>query len=472
MKVFILAVLLCVCLTALNLYALEPVEKVSIYGCVTQGFMKTDANNYLLDSEEGSFQMREMLLTFSSQLAHNIRVGAQIAAIDLGDVGNNEPILDWAFGDVQFYDFLGVRAGRIKGGGIGFYNETQDIDVVRTGIFLPPAVYSPLLRDSHLAIDGLSAYGFIGLSAVGRLSYSFSVGTAPINKGGTTYKYIENFGVIKNFEITLGDTFLGSVIWLPPVEGLRIGVSYLSMKFEAIGAMELHPAWFQAFNAGDLISNYEIGIEDVQNLTMEKARALKVKKPMSLRIDPHEMMVYSFEYIVGNLTLASEIAASYNLQKVYLDGRKGTFEEENNPLGGYLSAAYRISEWFELGLCLGMYFEDRDDVDGKHQMAYYSSMKNNAIESIENTQLASYLNDKGLLDQIDVLFGEIAQPDFTAWQHMATITSRFDLNEDLVFKLEYSVVNGTALLSLQENLNLKEQKENWNIFAAKVIFVF
>lgn len=482
MKKLLWSFLLCISLSYDVLYALEPVKRVSVYGCVTQGYLKSDANNYLVESEDGSFELREMLLTFSSELNYNIHVGAQFAAIDLGNVGNNEPVLDWAFSDVQFFNFFGMRAGRIKGGGIGFYNETQDIDVVRTGIFLPASVYNPLLRDSHLAIDGISIYGNISFPYrwLGSISYCASVGTTPVKSEGATYKYIENVGLLKDFDITLGDTYLASVAWSTPSEGMKIGVSYLYSKIEAIGTMNLHPAWFKAFDPFELFNNFDFeNVGEIIGMTMDQAADLKVKNPMELQIDPHEMYVCSFEYIGDNLTIASEVAASYNTRRIFMNQKEGAYAERSEPLGGYLAAAYRFSEWLEIGLCYDMYFSDKDDMDGEKQVEYYNNLTDQVLASIEG--FGALLGDEQSTDEIfntvDALFKQIARPDYNAWQHMATLTGRFDISENLVFKLEYSAVNGTALVAVQDNKiretpELNKLKENWNIFAAKVIFVF
>lgn len=468
MKKLIITFLICINSVGMA-FALKPIEKFSIYGCVTQGYMKTDANNYLLDSKDGSFEMREILFTFSSKMTHNIQVGAQIASIDLGDTGNNEPILDWAFGDAQLSRYFGVRAGRIKSGGIGFYNETQDIDVVRTSIFLPPSVYNPLLRDSRLAIDGFSFYGTIDLAFLNRLSYTFSLGTNPITEDGMIYRYIDNIGMLKEFDISSGYTYIGGITWSLPIKGLKIGLSFLKSKIEASGNMRLNPAWFDAFEPIELMSNFDLKVEELASLDLDAARKLKVKEPMEFRVDPYQMTIYSIEYSFENLTLASEVASLSNTQKVYMAGKPGAKEKEQNPLGGYVSASYRFLDWLELGLCYGMYFENEDDMDGKKKVEEYEEMRVKAHSDVEEFDS---IIPAAVIDSVDNLFDELSAPDFAAWQHMTTFTSRFDITDNLVFKIEYSLVNGTALLSLLDNPDFMALKENWSIFATKMTFVF
>ncbi|MBF0099759.1 MAG: hypothetical protein HQK77_02515, partial [Desulfobacterales bacterium] len=191
MKKALFTIIMCIALVN-NVLAFEMEDQVAIYGFASQGYMKTTTNNYLVDSEEGSYQLREMVITFSSQIASNFRVGAQFAAVDVGTVGNNEPVLDWAYGDYRFNEYVGFRAGRTKAS-LGLYNETKDIDAVRNSIFLPNAVYHPLLRDSLLSFDNIALYGDFPIhDYLGSFSYQFSSGTTSLAKDGATNKYIES----------------------------------------------------------------------------------------------------------------------------------------------------------------------------------------------------------------------------------------------------------------------------------------
>ena len=69
-----------------------------------------------------------------------IRVGLQVYGRNLGDMGDYEPTLDWAFVDYRFQDWLGARAGRLKLAH-AFYNEYRDYDMLRTPIILPSSIF-------------------------------------------------------------------------------------------------------------------------------------------------------------------------------------------------------------------------------------------------------------------------------------------------------------------------------------------
>jgi hypothetical protein len=65
-------------------------------------------------------------------------------------------------------------------------------------------------------------------------------------------------------------------------------------------------------------------------------------------------------------------------------------------------------------------------------------------------------------------------PDYYGWQRDLTISSRFDLNDFWLFKLEYHFIDGVALTqprSLEEDL-ADPMKRHWGMFAAKTTFHF
>ncbi|MCP4404356.1 MAG: hypothetical protein GY801_44530 [bacterium] len=111
-------------------------DGIEIHGFASTGYIKTDQNNYLVLSEDGSFEFNEAGLNVTTSLSENIRVGMQLFSRDLGDVGNNNIELDWAFLDYQRNEALGLRLGRIKIP-MGLYNDTRDDDMLRTSN--PPA---------------------------------------------------------------------------------------------------------------------------------------------------------------------------------------------------------------------------------------------------------------------------------------------------------------------------------------------
>src|SRR5688572_2702508 len=91
--------------------ALPPLQ---LHGFVSQGFLLTSANNYLADSERGSFEFAEAGLNVTMPMTDRLRAGMQLFARDLGPIGDYQATLDWFYLDYRWRDWLGLRAGRLK----------------------------------------------------------------------------------------------------------------------------------------------------------------------------------------------------------------------------------------------------------------------------------------------------------------------------------------------------------------------
>ena len=154
---------------------------IDVHGFVSQGYLYTKDNNYLANnSSDGTFGFNEAGINFSKQLTDKLRIGLQIFTHDLGAIGNNEIILDWAFADYRWKDWAGLRVGRIKAPH-GLYNETRDMDMLRTSIFLPQSVYFEVYRDTMSSINGVGVYGDIPTGVAGMFSYYLLVGTSDVD---------------------------------------------------------------------------------------------------------------------------------------------------------------------------------------------------------------------------------------------------------------------------------------------------
>jgi hypothetical protein len=189
---------------------------LQVHGFVSQGFMVTTDNNYLGHSERGSFEFFEVGLNVSKELGHDVRVGLQVFAQDLGPLGNYEPIIDWAMVDWRINPSVGVRVGRIKLP-LGLFNENWDVDIARTPVLLPQSVYGVRFRDVLNAVNGGALYGNLQLGGAGALDWTAYVGTVYVPPHLGEYD-VEN---------VVG----GRVLWQSPIDGLRAGGHVLYSNF-------------------------------------------------------------------------------------------------------------------------------------------------------------------------------------------------------------------------------------------------
>src|SRR5438105_13073743 len=50
---------------------------------------------------------------------------------NVGNLGNWQPTVDWAFADYRFKDWFGIRTGKVKTV-LGLFNDTQDMEFLHT----------------------------------------------------------------------------------------------------------------------------------------------------------------------------------------------------------------------------------------------------------------------------------------------------------------------------------------------------
>src|ERR1700694_5889855 len=153
-----------------------PGEPIEVHGFASQGFIKTNGNNYLAESGRGSFEFTEVGINFTKELTDKLRFGVQLFARRLGPLDGFNAQFDWFYLDYRWTDWLGLRAGRVKLP-FGLYNEINDIDSARGPILLPHSIYPTANRDFLLAQTGGELYGRVGVSAAGTLDYRFYGGT-------------------------------------------------------------------------------------------------------------------------------------------------------------------------------------------------------------------------------------------------------------------------------------------------------
>jgi hypothetical protein len=338
-KIYMCAVTAIFLIFSVNSHAVEVdiLGGVDIHGFISQGYMESKDNNYLIDnSSDGSFAFNEVGINFSKQLTDQLRIGLQLFSYDLGAMGNNEIMLDWAFADYRWKDWLGLRAGKIKAPH-GLYNESRDMDMLRTSIFLPQSVYPELNRATMTAIQGLGVYGDVPAGPVGSISYQLLAGTMDV-EGEETNGAVRQFNTQPDFEVT-GDfefdhVYIISVDWQTPLDGLLFKYTYRTSELE-----------IPALAGGVADVTYEIG--------------------------KHSTWVGSVEYTWNDLMLAAEYTKTRSDSQVTLDSTGMVVADlgimKNH--GYYVSASYRFNDWFEAGAYYSKYYADSDDKGGDDGVA-------------------------------------------------------------------------------------------------------
>lgn len=395
---------------------LSAAEDVTIHGFVSQGYLKSTDNNYLAETEDGTFEFNEMGINFSTDLTDSIRIGAQFFARDLGPEGNDEVRLDWAYGDYRIKDFFGIRVGRLKYVH-GLYNTVRELDMARTSILLPQSVYVETWRDTISSIKGAAVYGDVTVPHIGSFQYIAQAGALSLNEDTGLAVPFEQVFSPYNYSITDMDAdtcYTGGLEWQPVfTEGLRFKGTYYKLRNLNFKGNAVVPA--NAFGPG--------------------APSVAAPTILESKINKCDGYVLSTEFMRGALTMAGEYTAGNFQGDLRFHGITGWFPKDNTEnQGWYVAGSYRFSELFEWGLGYSNYYPNKNDKDGDLKVAE-------------------------------------GQPDYMAWQKDIFTSFRFDLTPQTVFKLEVHKMNGFGAYSAAQDPSVVPE-EDWYLFASKVSFSF
>lgn len=152
---------LCSLSTASPVLAEEP-SNFQIHGFATQTFIDTSDNKFFGDTEDGSFEFRELGINASYRPRSDLMFSGQIVSRHAGEIDDGDPRLDYGQIDYTVDQDLdgrwGIRLGRIKIP-TGLYNVTRDVDHTRPTIVLPQSIYLDRSRSLLLSADMMLLYG-------------------------------------------------------------------------------------------------------------------------------------------------------------------------------------------------------------------------------------------------------------------------------------------------------------------------
>ncbi len=363
-----------------NVFALD-FDPPEVHGFYSAGFMKSTHNNYLTESTKGSFEYNEFGININTVMTDNMRIGAQIYSFDLGNIGNNNVKLDWAFLDYRQFEWFNIKVGKIKTP-INLYNEIQDYDLLRTPILLPQSVYNVYFRETFISTQGFDIYGKIRLGLLGSLQYDIFAGTEELEDDGGMSKFFSQYNL--NYKSARVNNAMGGRLkWYTPIQGLMFSAS--------------------GFNA-DLDVDVTINVTYIP-ASDTNPNATMVLYDTDLFMPELQLTFYSMEYTYSNLTLSAELMTIYSNNTVPLPD--GTNRHPNTRMEGYYGmASYRFNSWLEISTYYSVFTVSTKDRSGRYEPPGYA-----------------YYN----------------------WQKDGALTFRFDINDFWIFKLEGHLIDGVGL---------------------------
>ncbi len=241
-------------------------SNVQIGGFLSQGYLHSSDNNQPTADKGGTWDFREMAVNVSTTYGDHLRLGGQLFAQRLGNLGGDKAILDWAQADYNFRQEFGLRAGRVKYPK-GLYGETLDLDLVRPYVFLPGSIYSPVLRDFSSSFDGGMIYGTIN---AGKSSFDYKVfhGDIPMSPEKGVAEFYNSSGLYASAGVTklsIDSVTGGQLAWNTPVSGLKFVYSHSYFSnlasdgpFSAYAAANLHSN-FSRYRWNTVSAEYAFG---------------------------------------------------------------------------------------------------------------------------------------------------------------------------------------------------------------------
>ncbi|NLD36830.1 MAG: hypothetical protein GX654_08175 [Desulfatiglans sp.] len=334
-------------------------DGIDIHGYVSQGYLKSDENNYLLNSKDGSFEFTELGINFSKEF-DKLRVGLQLLSRDMGEFGNNEIKLDWAMGDYHFKDYLGFRVGKVKIP-VGFYNAGRDVDMLRLPVMLPAAIYDEGGRDTVNAFQGAGIYGVITPKVIGEFDYELYYGTInnPIDSiyiKGAQEKITSEFPAGTSSEINSLTTkyIAGGALRWTPLDGLRLGFTYSKSELDVNGTVT-NPIFQYLFGATS--TTVLMDLESIRS-------------------------VGSLEYTWDDFTFAAEYVSAELTHKGVVVGMGPSPAQSVTSIGWYLQGNYQIDEKFAVGLYYSEFYADKNDKHGTTLVENYAAWQKEIVPSL------------------------------------------------------------------------------------------
>lgn len=386
-------------------------SQVFIHGFVSQGYIDSSGNNFLADTKDGTTEFNEIGLMVTSPVNDKLRVGLQLLSRDLGDVGNNDVMLDWAYGDYRLADYLGIRLGKIKMP-MGFYNEERDSDFMRPTIFLPQSIYREGNRDLFVAYQGAGVYGNIFMQGGGDLDYHLFYGNVTIPDNSDMLRELFHVAEMHLMKVDmmaatngrgvseagLSNDYVygGSLIYNTPLEGLRLGATIFDLKSD-------------------------ISIEQADGTVSQGLAHMKNRWVASLEYD-HPLFTVTGEY------------SEYDFERVFF----GQKVPGGTSMAWYAMLAVPLCEQWTLTSVYDVFYPDKDDKNG-----------------------TTFVD------------GSLGMPmkDFEGFRKDLSFGLHWDINPNWTVKGEYHLVGGVFPSSTLYN-SLQDLKEDWNYLALKTSFNF
>ncbi|OVE81105.1 hypothetical protein BVY04_04060 [bacterium M21] len=312
---------------------------MQIHGFISQGWIYSSDNDWMGNTDGGSFDFHEIGLNFMTNLSDDFHLGLQLMSREIGHYKTDQLTVDWAYGDYHLNKLIGIRMGRVQTP-VGMHNETRDIDALRVPIFLPQSTYSETTRDVATAINGAVLYGTIPGGIAGSIDYLTWVGGLTLKPDEGLGRRFEDSGLFDVHEVNLDYSIGGVIFWNTPLHGLRLNGVY------DIGR----------------------GVEIVQTTTAALVPlGIPVGSPATTTMDQVAISGIGFDYDLGQLNLSGEYRYTRSDMRTVIANGAIVQDEPMDIEGYYLMSAYELTHKLAVAVTYSVQYPDTNDRDGSEE---------------------------------------------------------------------------------------------------------
>ena len=131
-------------------------DAIQVHGFGGWAYGRTDQNNYMVGTEDGSYSNSYFALNVSASPYE--KFSANVQTLWKTTKKGLETDFDYAFAEWAFFDWLKLRVGKVKCP-FGIYAEVFDVGTLRPFYTLPPSLYAP----GSFATKSYFGMGFTGV---------------------------------------------------------------------------------------------------------------------------------------------------------------------------------------------------------------------------------------------------------------------------------------------------------------------
>jgi hypothetical protein len=200
-------------------------SSVELHGFGGWAYANTDGNNYLIGTDQGTYDNVAMALNVNAKVSDRLTVVGQFEFQQRPGYADMDRTLDFAFAEWKFSDGFKLRAGRVKHP-FGIYGEIFNVGTLRPFYMLPQSIYGPE-RYTARSVDGLGVTGQKAWESGWGLNYDVYGGriAGELRNSGVGSEAADLQNGYNSAPFSFDEVLGGRLTVTTPVEGLSFGSS-------------------------------------------------------------------------------------------------------------------------------------------------------------------------------------------------------------------------------------------------------